>query len=501
MPDRREFLQSMTLAGAAPRFRASDRTAAPSVWPSVLSVTDGGDKVVVETTGARFVVYRAASARIEIVQKINSPRELCRMELDTSFADLTVNYHDAEECILYVPVGDFGFNLRIYGDSLFSLRAGRDVRCHTTGNWTPEYNYAEAGNLLFLDRLGGLGQYALAAAHPWGGPIAEPDFGVSQGSARWDTYVRLPVNRTLLTSVAPPRPFDFSSSVNDRIVHHFIENRRTDGTWNYYPADATLHEYARHGNVLILHIWQRGAGPYQGDQVASREDMAAKAAPWATRYNVPLDEREFRRVIATAHREGMRVLPYLSPISFPGTPQQFLDELKRLQETYGLDGFYFDGSPAGILDAYEVMKGTRRLLGPAGLLYVHIPSPILGSSYHSGRYVYCPFVDTYANFILRAEHIDTFDDTVLRYTISGQNISNAIGFVCNYDYSLDFNRRLIQKALEYNVRVPWWGGWDIYLEDLSRGTHKKYPPMSEIHDIMQRDYFPALEKLKQQKGN
>ncbi len=142
-------------------------------------------------------------------------------------------------------------------------------------------------------------------------------------------------------------------------------------------------------------------------------------------------------------------------------------------------------------------SGRFRLQHPHQRRLPALPArPILGTSYAAGRYVYCPFIDTYANFILRAEHTDTFDDQVLRYTISGHNISNAIGFVANYDYAYDFNRRLVEKALEYNVRVPWWGGWEIYLEDLARETGKKYPKPSEIQSIMEQVYFPALDKLR-----
>jgi hypothetical protein len=224
--------------------------------------------------------------------------------------------------------------------------------------------------------------------------------------------------------------------------------------------------------------------------------MYTKAAPWASRYNVPLDEAEFRRVVGTAQRSGMRVLPYLSPNSFPGTPQEFLEELKRLMGVYAIDGFYFDGVAEDILAGYEIMKGARRVVGREGLLYVHCPSPILGSSYDVGRYVYCPFIDTYANFILRAEHIDTFDEETLRYTISAYNISNVIGYVCNYDYNLEFNRELIRRVLDYHARVPYWVGWDIYLKDIARQTHKEYAPESALQEMMRQDYFPAMDRLR-----
>lgn len=503
---RRNFLKSLAIAGIAPAWEAPGLVSAGpatrtemrplTVFPSleVVRVTDEPSQVVVETTGARFVITRTNPARIELVQKINGPRDLCQIEIDTSFANLTVDYRDRHQCVLYVPVGDFGFNICIHGDSLLYLRAGRDASCRMRGQWVPEYSYSEAGNLLFLDRTGGYGQYVLPSAFPWGGRIIAPEPGVSFSATGWETYLKLPVHRVLLACVAPPREFDWRSSEGDRIVHHFIQNRRPDGTWNYFPPDSTIKEYSRYGNVLVLHIWQRGAGPLRGNQVDNIETMR-KAAPWASRFNVPLDEREFRRTIRVAQRLHMRVLPYLSPASFPGTSQEFLGELKRLMDVYAVDGFYFDGVSGDILEGYEIMKGARGVIGREKLLYVHVPSPILGTSYLEGKYVYCPFIDTYANFILRAEHIDTFNDVTLRYTISGYNISNSIGFVCNYDYALDFNRRLIRKALDYNVRVPWWAGWDIYLEDLARKTHKLYPTMAEIHSIMVSDYFPALKRL------
>ena len=490
---RRHFLATAPLAGLAPA-RSLPRTLFR--FPEVTGVVDSPGNVGIETTGARIVVHRSNPARIEIVQKINGPRDLCQIELDTSFADLTLDYRDSEQCVLYVPEKDEGFNLVVHGDSLLSLRAGRNVRCRMRGAWVPEYNYAEGGNLLFLDRRGGYGQYVLHSDQPFAGPLAAPSTGVSFSTSGWETHVQLPLRRTLLASVAPPREFDFASSVQDRVVHHFIERRRADRTWDYFPADSTIAEYARRGNILVLHIWQRGAGPFRGDQVSSDVEMYAKAAPWASRRNVPLDEAAFRRVISTARNLGMRVLPYLSPMSFPGTTAEFLRELERLLAAYPLDGFYFDGISPEVLEAYEIMKGARRVIGNQRLLYVHIPSPILGSVYSTGKYVYCPFIDTYANFILRAEHIDTFDEQVLRYTISGHNISNAIGYVCNYDYDLAFNRQLIRKVLDYQVRVPWWGGWDIYLESRGQRLGKKYPPEAPIHDLLVREYFPSLDALR-----
>lgn len=507
-PNRREFLQTVAAVGTQPLVRVSKAASAAfpartesrplTVFPSleVTSVTDESQRIVIETTGARFLIERTNPARIQLIQKINGPRDLCQIELDTSFADLTLDYHDRDQCVLYVPVADCGFNICIHGDSLLDLRAGSRVRCHMRGQWLPDYSYAEAGNLLFLDRRGGYGQYALTSPQLYSGDIVARHPGVSFSPSGWETYLELPVRQKLLACVAPPREFDFDSSVNDRIVHHWIAGKRADGTWNYFASDSQIKDYARWGNVLALHMWARGAGPFRGNQVGNAEQMYAKAAPWASRYSVPLDEGEFRRVIRTAQSSGMRVLPYLSPQTFPGTPREFHDELERLMDVYAVDGFYFDGVSEDVLTGYEIMKGARGVVGRERLLYVHVPSPILGSSYMQGRYVYCPFIDNYANFILRAEHIDTFDDQTLRYTISAYNISNTIGYVCNYDYNLEFNRELIRRVLDYHARVPYWVGFDIYLKDIAPRTHKDYAPESALHEIMRQDYFPALDRLK-----
>jgi len=494
--NRREFFQSATALGAAPILGASVAATEPSIWPRVLSVADEHDRVVIETTGAIFSISRGDPAKIDVTQKINGPRRLYSMEVGASFADLTVDYHDAEQCVLCNPVGDFCFNLRVMADSLLVMRAGKAVRVITRGEWLPEYSYAEAGNLLYLDRVGGFGQYLIPSAHPYGSAFEETKLGVSFSSNGWETYAQIPPARRVLVCVAPPRPPDSRSAVADRIVHHFIADRRADQTWNYYPSDSSIKTFARRGNILTLHAWSRGAGPYHGKEVKNRTELYAKAAPWAAWRYEPVDAAELSRVVQTAHNAGMRVLPYMSPLFFPGNSHEFLAELQRVLETHGFDGVYYDGIADNILDAYETMKGTRRIVGEKGLLYAHIPSPILGSSYRAGKYVYCPFIDTYANFILRSEHIDTFDDKVLRYTISGHNISNAIGYACNYDYNLDFNRELIRRVLDYDVRVPYWVGWDIYLKDRGKAVGKQYAAESALQEVMEQVYFPALDRLE-----
>jgi hypothetical protein len=169
---RREFLLRAVSTGAviagAPRYQeaaalqtATNREPSRFQLPKVVNVSDNGRTVVVETIGAMFTLHRSNPGLIELTQKINGPRVLCQMEWDTSFADLTINFHDQDDFVSYIPAKGDGFSIRIFGDSLLSARVGKVVNVRTQGQWLPEYSDSEAGYLLFLDRQGGYGQYHL----------------------------------------------------------------------------------------------------------------------------------------------------------------------------------------------------------------------------------------------------------------------------------------------------------------------------------------------------
>jgi len=91
--------------------------------------------------------------------------------------------------------------------------------------------------------------------------------------------------------------------------------------------------------------------------------------------------------------------------------------------------------------------------------------------------MYCPAVDTYADCILRGEHLYPFDFNYLRYVISGYNISNSIGYVC-LEGPIDFRRKLIDACLLVNARLPYW-----------------VPADKDFADMMENEYFSKLEKL------
>jgi len=156
--------------------------------------------------------------------------------------------------------------------------------------------------------------------------------------------------------------------------------------------------------------------------------------PWIGPYYLsPESERKFRRVISTCHRLGMKVLPYFAPGMHADTDlDRFMAEVARLKTTYGFDGVYYDGLyPADDwTKSYELMRMTREWIGPDDPVYIHnTESPPLGDQ-RNGR-IYCPFMDTYADFQLRGESVEIsgLDDPYLRFCASGYGNSNVIGLL------------------------------------------------------------------------
>ena len=136
----------------------------------------------------------------------------------------------------------------------------------------------------------------------------------------------------------------------------------------------------------------------------------------------------------------------MSPNYSAAQGNDFLQRVKDAIETYEFDGVYYDGISQDIIYAYQIMRGTRDIVGD-GLIYFHCT----GSPMRS-RNMYCPFIDTYADYILRAEGTKDFTDRYLRYVVSGHNISNSIGYICYYFFPPDFVSATIPKALDVHVR-------------------------------------------------
>ncbi len=459
------------------------------------SIEENKDWVKVITTGAIYTIKKSNPAEILCYQRLGKERLVATLMLGISLKGLEVDYQDKESCFLYQPVGSSGVNLRINADSLLSIRtAFATTKATYKGNWAPEYSAVEKGNFMLIDEFGGIAGYLLPSNKEGGYNVQQASMSFEKDGWR----ISLPLNsrQTFLTSVFPPRAFDWEKSFKERVVHHYASEPTTI-PWQPYPRDEEIKEYSQYGSILQLHWWNQGFMTRKGEGVKSKDDTYKRDAWWACFHYVPIDEKELIRVVKTSHKLGMKIVPYKSPIFCLCEVDEFIEEVKVLIEKYDFDGIYFDGVSNDIWRAYKIMKGTRKVLKDK-ILYAHVPSPIIGEyyDYQNARYVYCPFIDTYADYTLRAEHVFKFDWKYLRYTISGYNISNSIGYVCNYDFEPEFTRKLIKPVLKANARLAHWGGEEAFVKEKLESAGRKFYPGKETLKILKEKYFPALDQLQ-----
>jgi len=450
-------------------------------------VSEGRDEVKVTTTGAIYVITKSSQGAIQCYQRIGKERLVATITLNTSTEKLALSWTDGESCFAYEPFPDVGLQIRVNSDSAISVYTERGIKkIDYNGAWVPEYKAVERGNFLFLDRDGGFGVYPLRLRGR-----AIPRANAKFSRKGWHVSLSLMGEDRFMASVCPPRPFDWEKSFGDRIVHHFISHPPSK-PWTAYPRNDEVEEYSKYGNILVLHWWAHGLLTKRGKGVQSRDDCIHNAC-WSSFRHEPMNEAELVRTVRRAHDLGMRVIPYMTSYYFPGEPHEFLKEVDSVVDRYHMDGVYIDGVSNDVLQAYTVMRGLRNLLGDK-ILYVHVPSPIIGR--YDADYVYCPFIETYADYTLKAEHVFKFDWKHLRYTISGRNISNSIGFVCNYDYEPRFTRWLVRNAFKSNTRLPYWVGFDAYVEERQKVFGRKHYPEEESHKIMREEYFPKLDTFQ-----
>jgi len=140
-------------------------------------------------------------------------------------------------------------------------------------------------------------------------------------------------------------------------------------------------------------------------------------------------------------------------------------------DKYKFDGIYSDGYVWDVSYSYHQVKKLRRTLGDK-LLYLH---NTVDTFYN--RYLFCPFINTYADFVLRGEFPGEFDENYMRYGLSGYNSSNTINYVCHVHYTPEFVESLIEKAARHRMK--------FYLN---------YPEYA-ADAILKKKYFPNMKKL------
>ena len=120
---------------------------------------------------------------------------------------------------------------------------------------------------------------------------------------------------------------------------------------------------------------------------------------------------------------------------------------------------------------YALAQHSREIVGEDGLLEWHSTAAL--GPWNGGMYM--PHADAYTDYQLRGEASEhSYDDfDYLRFFVSGYNISNSIGVLCN-NMSQDTPEALLDTLLSVNARVH---------------TRVENP---EVRDQMQERYRPRL---------
>ncbi len=360
----------------------------------------GPDGFHIVTTGSQF---RLAHGTISCSQRIPLERTVTCITLPDDIGPLTLEGQTDFACKLTGRTLD----VTVHGDSLLILRAKTPQRVSFRSPLQPEYRASHNGSFLFIDETGGFGIYPTRASGP---PM--PDTSRSSWRMTWD----LAGGEEMWVSVFPPRPYNYQRSF-ESLAHEGMEEPD-----RWYPSDDLIEQTARHCKVLTIHSYIFPGG---------------EKAPWLIPRFQPADINRWHEVRQKIQGLGMKIIPYFSPFYYKGSlelteggPERtYFDEIRHALDELKVDGIYFDGVSMDFRTSYRVTRKVRQMIGDDRILYVHCSSDPLGRAD-----IYCPFIDTYADYTLRGEAgrggLDR--DTFLRYIVGGYNIGNAVGLWCYY---------------------------------------------------------------------
>jgi len=419
--------------------------------------------ISVHTTGADFD-FNYARKVIVITQNIPQQRPLAEVTVypDTWWDDLrTAEAVCTDPSQILLMTSEDGKAVQLASVGMEALLSIKDCsKAEFFWAFTPLHRNAFARTLgeSILDENGGISITSLFPSSP-----TEKYTPYSATSAMFTSATSC----SFMLSACPAR-------LRDQRDEHAITIHYTSPI-DRYPSDSDLRRFARNANVLQLHSWV-----WKNRWKASdTTDFGTSPPPvwWDHSWKaidgqwIPENEGELRRVITTAHELGMKVAPYVN-CDPEGIPQHLftttarIQELRRLKERFGFDGFYCDGlflfDP---VQSLELARGIRSLVGPDGWISIHSTSTGF------------PFTDTHANLLITSEH-SGFD----RWISATTNISNAAASIwpeipLSHLDPQDFLSSLIDRSLAHGNTFVFlagtggqWRDWRIAFspEELDR---------------------------------
>jgi len=338
---------------------------------SVEDASAEGGRFSVRTTGAAYVLD-ADGGTLTCGQRIGTKREVALVRFGTKLGKMSIVRKDADVCVVAGEDIAFGFQ----GDSLVTVATNVPLPFTVESRIGAKHFRSTDCDLLAIDDDGGfcVTPYARPRLSSPGSLMTKPPAGTSEPG--WKAEYRIGARDTARC-----------------------------------PEPEVLRAFREHANVLFLFggIYEQHPGGYTH-------------APYAVARPEVL-----KRTIREAHKLGMQVICYrhVSSYGWAGIGlDDALADMKKFRDEYKFDGWYFDG--LWIADpwmkTYKFIRTVRERVGE-GVIYTHctLNPPARMTE------LYCPFIDSYSDFLLRGEGqiINGVKDPYLRYVIGTYNISNA----------------------------------------------------------------------------
>lgn len=445
------------------------------------------NSITVQTNGAEYVFDKTAST-ITVKQRIGNPRTLAVLQLNKSLANLAVHGTPTDkEAILTTGEGGLSFGIQMDGMMLISTH-DTDAEVTLTSEIGGEWNRLLSGNLISMDDTGGftvnpaipLGTGRLARCEALSGVDFERERGdtsyLSTAEPGWSVKWTISSGERLGVTAFPPREYDWENSFDSAVAN--INFDRETSTWQSYKNSFNL----KYGV-----LWSAFQGAY--------------AMSYDTQM-VPKDEDKFKAHIAAANTAGVEPLEYISMFFWDGTLDEYINEVKRHRDTYGITGVYTDGvPPLDWLKAYDGMRRLRELFPEGGIIVHTTGQTANGGAPLATPEVYIPAIDAYATLTLRGESVPgtTKDWAYPRYVTSGYGASNAFGLQ-KYD-TWELNGEKIPDAeqqlihLLYNGRARYDGYYSSGYINILAKAKSQWLANSWSDTYYEDCYLPYVRRL------
>jgi hypothetical protein len=380
------------------------------------SFADGGFSVA--TTGARF---EYTPGRLKIYQglgsDIGSKRLLATVEIEGASG-----FEEVESNKDHVLVWSENLNIGIYSDSTCILAPKNTLSVSFTGDFKPDYEGRQEGELLLIDGSGGMEIYPQRYE---AGYKAER---IELGKRNWLARYTFNASERVMLAAFPGKPFDWEKSFKTRIiVTHASMGLGIGNPYGQMPPDDKIVQWSKNYDILVLFykgLYERPGGDYR---------RLTAEGPYVVE-----NEPEFRRLVKTAHQNNLKVITYCSLFSYYWKFRKFepfYEQIKALRDKFAIDGVYVDGltfdyhlsRDSNKIANWETIRRLRQLFGPDGVVVCH-------GTHNLDRHVAnpvatAPNIDSYCTATLYGEGVpfDSVDDSYVKYQVRKYGISNTVG--------------------------------------------------------------------------